>query len=48
MPFQPIAIVCQLAGQVIGAFSVNSDLCELYYKELTSIEHEGPCQTMKK
>lgn len=48
MPFQPIAIVCQLGGRVIGAFSVNSDLCELDYKELTSTEHEGSCQTIKK
>lgn len=28
-PFQPIAIVCQLAGRVIGAFSFTGDLCRL-------------------
>lgn len=34
LPFQPIAIVCQLHERVIGAFSLTGDLCEYITKSL--------------
>lgn len=47
LPFQPIAIVCQLPMRVMGAFSFSGDLCSLDYKERTRTEDRGACQAQK-
>lgn len=41
MPFQPIAIVCQVAGRVMGAFSSAADLRLRYYKSSQAQNMEG-------